>query len=360
MSLRRALGTVQHQPRCLIKKADKRALDRPDEDFVMHSTSIRELGVIAVCLGSFATALSPSRAEIWPERNVRIVTSFPAGTGGDISARLYAERLTLRWSKPVVVENKPGADGILAVMAVVGAHDNHTLLFTNGGPITTNAFSHDRLPYEAARDLVPISSGADVSIAVSIPASLKIDSLAAFVAFARSQPGKLNWGATPGALDYVVPSFLKGAGLDLMHVSYREIAPALQDLAEARIHLYVSALASQLGMVNSGNIKVIAITNRERSILVPEAQTTAEAGFADLAMEGFLGFFGPQDMPKDLLDRIGTDIRAVGADPAINTRLTSTGLIARTNTAAEFAEIIERERAKVAAFARAGDGKAKP
>jgi len=219
------------------------------------------LGAFVVCFGSFATALSPALAEVWPERGVKIITSFPAGTGADLSARLYAERLALRWGKPVIVENKPGADGILAVTAVIGARDNHTLLYTNGGPVTTNGFNHDKLPYDPVRDLIPISSGADVSIAISIPASLKIDSLADFIAFARAQPGKLNWGATMGALDYVVPSFLERAGLDLTHVSYREIAPALQDLAEGRIHLYVSALARQLGMVGSGNIKVIAITN---------------------------------------------------------------------------------------------------
>lgn len=314
---------------------------------------------VAVLAGDFVFS-EPVRAQDWPERNVRIITPFPAGTGGDISARLYAERLAQRWNRPVIVENKPGADGILAVTAVIGARDNHTLLYTNGGPITTNAFSHDKLPYDAARDLVPISSGADVSIAVSVPASSSIKSLADFVAFARAQPGKLNWGATTGALDYIVPGFLKSAGLDLTRVSYREIAPALQDLAQGRIHLYVSALASQLGMMKSGNLRVIAITNRERTALVPEAETTAEAGFPDLALEGFLGFFAPQDSAKDLLDRIGTDIRAVGADPAINARLTSSGLIARTNTAAEFAEIIDRERRKVAAFADAAGSKPKP
>lgn len=318
------------------------------------------LGAIAAFVGSAVIAQSPLSAEGWPERNVRIITSFPAGTGGDVSARLYAERLALRWGKPVIVENKPGADGIIAVTAVIGAWDNHTLLYTNGGPITTNAFSHDKLPYDAARDLAPISSGADVSIAVSVPASLKIGSLADFVAFARTQPGKLNWGATPGALDYIVPGFFKDAGLDLTRVSYREIAPALQDLAEARIHLYVSALASQLGMVNSGNVRVLAITNRERSGLIPQVPTTAEAGFTDLTFEGFLGFFGPKDMPSELLDRIGADIRTVGTDPSINERLLSGGLIARTNTAAEFAEIIDRERAKVAAFAPAVNAKAKP
>ena len=325
----------------------------------MHSIVARTLGAFVVCFGSFAIAPSPSLAEVWPERSVKIITSFPAGTGGDLSARLYAERLALRWGKSVIVENKPGADGILAVTAVIGMRDNHTLLYTNGGPVTTNAFNHDNLPYDPVRDLIPISSGADVSIAVSIPASLKIDSLAGFVALARAQPGKLNWGATPGALDYVVPSFLKRAGLDLTHVSYREIAPALQDLAEGRIHLYVSALASQLGMVGSGNIKVIAITNRERSPLVAQAQTTAEAGFPDLSLEGFLGFFSPQGISKDLADRIGADIRAVGADPAISARLASGGLIARTNTAAEFGEIIELNAPRSRLSRGTGDGKAK-
>src|SRR5258708_9105988 len=250
----------------------------------MHSAVARTLSAVVVCFGSFAIAPSPSLAEVWPERGVKIITSFPAGTGGDLSARLYAERLTLRWGKPVIVENKPGADGILAVTAVIGIRDNHTLLYTNGGPVTTNAFNHDNLPYDPVRDLIPISSGPDVSIAVSIPASLKIDSLASFIVPARAQPGKLNWGATPGALDYVVPSFLKRAGLDLTHVSYKDVAPALQDLAEARIHLYVSALASQLGMVRGGKRKVIAITNRERSAVGPEAPTTAEAGFGGLAL----------------------------------------------------------------------------
>jgi tripartite-type tricarboxylate transporter receptor subunit TctC len=94
-----------------------------------------------VCFGSFAVAPSPTLAEVWPERGVKIITSFPAGTGGDLSARLYAERLALRWGKSVIVENKPGADGILAVTAVIGMRDNHTLLYTNGGPVTTNAFS---------------------------------------------------------------------------------------------------------------------------------------------------------------------------------------------------------------------------
>ena len=127
--------------------------------------AIASLLVVLTAVASTAVAILPtsSLAEAWPQRNVRIITPFPAGTGADISARLFAERLALRWEKPVIVENKPGADGILAVTAVVGARDGHTLLYTNGGPVTANPFTHDKLPYDAARDLSPISSAADVA-----------------------------------------------------------------------------------------------------------------------------------------------------------------------------------------------------
>jgi tripartite-type tricarboxylate transporter receptor subunit TctC len=314
----------------------------------MHTISKILLTVAAV-----AMTLASASADEWPQRNVRIITPFPAGTGGDIAARLYAEKLTVRWSKPVIVENRPGADGIVAVTGFVSGRDDHTLLFTNGGPLTSNQFSHESLPYDPVRDFTPISSGADVFIALCAPTSMNVESLADLVKLAKSQPGKLNWGATPGALDYIVPGFLKGAGVEMTHVSYREIGPALQDLAAARIHLYVSALATQLPIVKSAKARVLAVTNRERSSLAPEAPTADEAGFQQLTFEAFLGFFGPHEMPASLRDRISTDIRAAGADPAIARRLAEIGLILRTNTPADLNEIVERERAQVENFARA-------
>jgi tripartite-type tricarboxylate transporter receptor subunit TctC len=316
----------------------------------MHPGKFLVFAIVIAC--TVALSYSPSAADAWPQRNVRIVTPFPAGTGGDIAARLFAERLAERWGRPVIVENRPGADGILAVTALTGAHDEHTLLFTNGGPLTTNSVTHEKLPYDPARDLIPISLGADVSLAVSVPASLNLDSLAGLVGLARAQPGKLNWSATPGALDYVVPGFLKGSELNLVHVYYKQIAPAMQDLAEGRLHLYVSALATQLPMVQAGKVKVLAVTNRERTSLVPDAPTTAEVGFPDLALEGLLGFFGPSDMPGELLDRIAADIRTVGSDPAMGARLSSSGLSVRTSKPAELGAMIERERSIVARFAR--------
>lgn len=313
------------------------------------------LAFTTIAFGLMGIADVPAHADAWPQRNVRIITPFPSGTGGDISARLFAEKLAVRWGRPVIVENKPGADGILAVGAFVGANDDHTLLFTNGGPFTSNPFSHDKLPYDAARDAVPISSASEAVISLAVPASLEIRSLTDFVKFAAVQPGKLNWGATPGALDYIVPGFLEAAGLHMIHVAYREIAPALQDLAEGRIQLYVSALATQLPFVQAGKARVLAVTNRERSVLVPSVPTAAEAGFPNLTFDAFLGFFGPQSMSAELRERISADVRVVGTDPAVVARLAAVGLIARTNTPADLSAIVERERAAVAAVARNAD-----
>ncbi|HTG07492.1 MAG TPA: tripartite tricarboxylate transporter substrate binding protein [Bradyrhizobium sp.] len=313
------------------------------------------LAIALLAVGQIVLEPAPARAGDWPQGTVRIITPFPAGTGADLAARIFAERLTSRWGKPVVVENKPGGDGILAVTAFLGTQDEHTIILMNGGPLTSNPFSHDKLPYDPVNDFVPISSAADVLVAVSAPASLQVDSLANFLNFASAHTGKLNWGATPGALDYIVPGFLKRAGLNMTHVPYRQIAPALQDLGEERIHLYASALATQLSAVHSGKVRPLVVTNRERTELLPEVQTATEAGFGDLEFEGFLGFFGPRGMQKELQERISADIRASGADPALAARLSAAGLRMRTNSPAELSEIVERERRKVAEFARTTD-----
>jgi tripartite-type tricarboxylate transporter receptor subunit TctC len=135
-------------------------------------------------------------------------------------------------------------------------------------------------------------------------------------------------------------------------VAYREIAPALQDLAESRIQLYVSALATQLPFIQAGRARVLAVTNRERSELVPSVPTASESGFPNLTFDAFLGFFGPQSMLAELRERISADVRAVGTDPTIVARLAAVGLIVRTSTPAELAAIVERERAAVTAVAR--------
>src|SRR5438093_6198731 len=143
-------------------------------------------------------ATAQAQPQPWPQKTVRVIIPLPPGSGTDISGRLLAERLTERWGQPVVVENRQGADGIPAVTTFLSARDNHTLLVSFAGVISMNPLLHASLPYDPARDLVPIVPLVDNFLGLEATASLKANALADFVQVARAQPGKLNWAATPG------------------------------------------------------------------------------------------------------------------------------------------------------------------
>ncbi len=275
------------------------------------------------------------------------------GSGTDIAARWCAERLAARWGKPVIVENRQGSDAIPAVMSVVGARDNHSFLFSFAGVITINPLIHEKLPYDPVHDLVPIASVADNFLAIGVSANLNVNTLAEFVALARTQPGKLNWAATPGLPHYVFAAIQKSTGIELVRASYREFGPALADLGEGRIHAVASSINVMAPPVQAGRARMLMVVNRERSPLAPDVPTAAEAGYPDLTFDGVVGFFGTRDMPPDVVERVAADIAAVANDPALAARLATMGTALRVGTPAEFAAAIEEQRAKIAAIAGA-------
>jgi tripartite-type tricarboxylate transporter receptor subunit TctC len=301
------------------------------------------------CLGATS---SPAQTQGWPQRTVRLILPLGPGSATDVTARLYAERLAERWGKPVVVENRPGPDALVAVTGFLSARDEHTLLFSFGGPVTINPVIHDKLPYDAERDLVPIVSTSDSFLAVAVSASLSIDSLDALVRRAKAEPGKLNWAATPGLPQYAFAGFAKSAGLDMVQVAYRDFAPALQDLAEGRIGVVSTGLVPLLPLARAGRIKILALTNRARSPAAPDIPTATELGFPSLRAEGFQGFFGWRDMPEALRERIAADVRAVAADPVLAERLSAIGQAVRVGTTADFVAMINEQREMIARIAK--------
>jgi tripartite-type tricarboxylate transporter receptor subunit TctC len=170
----------------------------------------------------------------WPQRTVKIILPFGPGSAADIAARIFADRLSPRWRRPVVVENRPSSDGLVAIAAFVSADDDHTLLYSSGAVFIPHPFVHEKLPYDAARDLIPIAGIADISIGIIVPQSLQVDSLAELEALARAQPGKLNWGAITSLDDFVFSGFLKNSGLAMSRVPYRDPVQALNDISEGR------------------------------------------------------------------------------------------------------------------------------
>jgi tripartite-type tricarboxylate transporter receptor subunit TctC len=318
----------------------------------MRRHSLLTLAALAL-IASMLPAAAQTSPQTWPERTVRLILPLGPGSATDVTARLYAERLAEKWGKPVVVENRPGPDALLAVAGFLGARDEHTLLFSFGGPVTINPATHAKLPYDPQRDLVPIVSASDSFLAVAVNAALNINSVEELVKRAKAEPGKLNWAATAGLPQYGFAGFVKSENLDMVQVSYREFGPALQDVAEGRISAVATGLVPLLPLAQAGKIKILAITNRSRSPAAPEIPTAREIGYQALAVDGFQGFFGWRDMPQALRDKIAADVRAVAADPALADRLNRMGQAVRVGTTADFVAMIDEQREKIAGVTKA-------
>ena len=293
----------------------------------------------------------PAAAQVWPQRTVKFLLPLGPGSGVDIGARLLADRLSTRWDQPVVVENRPGGDGMVAISAFVGAHDDHVLLATPTSSFTAHPYLHENLPYKPS-DLLPIARVSNTLITIAVPVSLNIGSLAELVALTRAQPGKLNWAGVTGALDFLLAGFLKRQNLTMTKVPYRNPVEAANDLAEGRVQMYMAALAIVRPQLQTGKIKLLAVTNSVRAPAAPDVLTVKEAGYPELTFDGLVGFFGPSGMPNELRERIAADIRAViAADPLIGDRLGATGQILNVGGPAEFAQATEEQREKIAAIA---------
>jgi tripartite-type tricarboxylate transporter receptor subunit TctC len=286
----------------------------------------------------------------WPTRPVKFIVTLGAGSGADIGARLFADRLSQRWGQPVVVENRPGGDGIVAINAFLSAHDDHVLLFSPTASFTAHPFLHERLPYKPS-DLDPIARVSNTVIAIAVPKSLGVDSLAKLVALARSEPGKLNWAGVTGALDFMFAGWLKREGLDISKIAYKNPVDAANDLAEGRVQVYEASLAIVRPQLQSGKIELLAVTNTVRAPSEPDLPTVQQAGYPALTLDGLVGLFGPPGMPLALRRHIADDFRAV-ADDTIKERLSVTGQILNIGGPEDFASSTDEQRAKVAGFAK--------
>jgi len=293
-------------------------------------------------------------AQAWPQRTVKFILPLGPGSGSDIGGRLFADRLAARWGKPVVVENRPGGDGFVAINAFIGAHDDHTVLFAPTSTFTAHAILHSKVPYDRA-DMVPIARITNTLIALSVSEALKVRTVKELVERARAEPGKLNRASITGALDLVLAGFLKGLNLDVAKVPYRDPVQAVTDLAENRIQVYTAALAIVQSQLQAGSIRAVAMTNHRRAPAAPDIPTAAEAGYPALEFDGLVGLFGPRSMAPAVRERIAADIREVAADPFIEPRLTATGQILNPGSAAEFGAAIDEQTAKLAAIAKALD-----
>ena len=298
----------------------------------------------ALAVESFAQVQTSGQS--WPQRPVRFIIPLGPGSGVDITARLLADKLAVKWGQPVVVENRPGGDAFLAITAVLSANDDHMLLFAPASTFTAHPLLHDKLPYDP-KDLMPIARVTNTLIALGVPADLNVSTIKELAAKIKAEPGKLNYASVTGANDLLFAAWLKTEKLDMAKVPYKDAVQAINDLAEGRIHAFVGAYAIMRPRVQAGKVKVIALTNRQHARALNDIPTASEAGYKALEFDGLVGVLGPRDMPQSVRDRIAADIRQVVNDPEVEAKLSATGQVVNPGTPAEFATALDDQRATV-------------
>jgi tripartite-type tricarboxylate transporter receptor subunit TctC len=302
---------------------------------------------------AFGLVPQSTRADTWPAHTVHVVIPFSPATGSpDAAARMLADGLGKRWKQAVVVENRPGADTMLATRAFLEIHDGHSLLFTTHSTFTVVPLLHAKVPYDPVGDVRPVSLAVEDFLAVVTTPALGVGALSDFVRLARQKPTSLNFYAVPGAPYLAYLAFQKRAGIETTFVPYNNPTNAIADLSEGRIHIAVMPVASVLGAAQAGKIKILAVTNEQRTPAAPDIPTVREAGYPEFTFGGVLGLFGPKDMPMALREQIASDVRYILQEPDVQERLTTVGLIARGTTPAEFERIMDAQRQRWSAIAR--------
>lgn len=306
-------------------------------------------GASAAALSSLAASARAQGA--WPTRAVKLIVPVAAGTATDLTARIFGEKLAARWGQGFAVENRTGADGLIALGSFVNARDEHTLLFSFSTAVSLNPLVHAKLPYDPTVDLVPITTTSEVLFVIAVNAGVKASTLAELSAEVRANPGKLNWAAAPGLPRFVLERHRRREQLDMAYVGYTQTGTAVQDLGEGRIQVMIGSLGTILPVIESRKAKVLAIASTDRTRLMAQVPSAVEAGFPDLAVPAVGCVYGWKGMPTSLRDRLAKEIDEVAQDPAVVARLEQIGQIVRRSTPTELVRLLERQRVDLAPLA---------
>ena len=270
-----------------------------------------------------AFAQADSRA--WPQRTVRFIVPFGPGAASDIAARLLAGRLQQVWGTPVIVENRPGGDGLVSIGTFVTAKDDHTLFLTPTTTFLVHPYTQGNLPYDIDRDLQPIAWISNTAIGIGVTATLPVATLKDFVDHAKREAGKVNYGVSGGYLEFVWDGFRREHAIPMVKVPFRDIVQAPLDLGEGRIDVLMTSVPTHRPMLEAGKTKLLAIGDPQRSELVPGVPTVIEAGFPGLQIRSMNALFGPAHMPLELRQRVSKDVAAALKEKDIIEKLRASG-----------------------------------
>jgi tripartite-type tricarboxylate transporter receptor subunit TctC len=293
-------------------------------------------------------SLSCFAARAWPDKPVRIIVAYPPGGGIDVMARQIAEKLTRQWGQTVLVENRPGANTIIAADAAAKSPaDGHTVLMTTDATFSINPHLYRKLPYDAERDFAPVTMLVLLQQLLVAHPSLPASSLEELIRLAKQKPGMLRYASYgSGSQPHLSGEMLKyKAGIDLLHVPYKGISLAVPAVMANEVELTFAGIATSMPQLKAGRIKAIAIGGAQRSPLLPQVPTFSELGYPEVETHAWFGFFVPAGSPQAVIDKIHLDTRKILEEPEFRQKqLIDKGYEVVGSSPAEFAAYIRKDR----------------
>lgn len=305
----------------------------------------RNLVMACLALGGAVGAMAQ---QAYPAKPVRVVVAFTAGGTTDILTRLVTQQLSEKLKQQFVIDNNPGAGGNLGTEVVVrAAPDGYTLIVNSVGPIAVNPTLYGKLGYNPLTDLVPMVRLADVPNVLVVPAALPVHSMEELIAYAKANPGRLNYGSTGVGTSSHLSSFMlaQRAGMEATHIAYKG-ADALRDLLAGRIQFMFATIPSVMPQIAAGKLRPIAVSSIKRSRSLPEVPTVAEKGFPGFESGSWFGFFAPRGTPEAATAQINKAVNEVLQIPAIEQQMVAQGADPVGGTPAQFAQFVQREYEK--------------
>ena len=309
----------------------------------MTMQNLNRRTLLAAALSLAALAVGPVHAQAaFPSKTVRIVVPFAAGGVGDLTARIVAQKLAELLGQSVVIDNRPGAGGVVAADTVARAEpDGHTLfLMSNGTAVTAGLFKS--LPFDTVKDFTPVSTLGYFDIAVVVPANSPYKTLGELVGFAKANPGKLNVGSINiGSTQNLAAELFKStAGIDAQVVPFNGTPALIGAIRGQQVDVAVEILAPMLTQIQGGGMRALAVTGEKRSIVLPDVPTAVEAGVKDFVASSWNALAVPSKTPRPVVDRLQRDIATALADPGVREKLRGLNIDARSSTPEQTAALL--------------------
>jgi tripartite-type tricarboxylate transporter receptor subunit TctC len=279
------------------------------------------------CAGAPAKTISTSSGHGYPQRPIRMIVGLPAGGSTDIMARLVSGKLAERVGQQVVVDNRPGANGIIGIQLVVNSQPDGYTLIMGAGSFGTLGSLYAKLPFDVRKDLAPIALIATSPYVLVVQPSLPIKTVADLVSYAKANPGKLNFAAsTPGSLQRLAGELLKRtAGFDMLFVPYKGTGAMMPDVLGGRLHVVIDNVLTLAPLIRNGTLRGLGVTSGKRSIVFPELPTLAETGVPGFHVVGWFGVFATAKTPPAIVNRLYAELAAIMKEPEMRERLLAQG-----------------------------------